>query len=149
MKTKEVKNTRDTLAYWGGIRPLVRRLGRPEMIERNRDAIAAELLCIGLVSVSDVMTWDENGKVRIKSSRDITPEVLKCIKRIKVTSDDKGNNTLEVEMWDKLAALRVLARTAGFLDKPEDDGNRPRVIGINMHGPEPVAEYQEVPDAEE
>jgi hypothetical protein len=151
-KAKTYNNTRDTLAYWGGIRPLVRRLGRPEMIERNRDAIAAELLMIGLGSVQDIMSWDEEGNVRVKATRDIPNHILKIVKKVKVTSvvekDGRKTNTLEVELWDKLSALRVLSRAAGFLDKPEDEGNRPSVIGINMHGPdmEPKAEYTEVED---
>lgn len=137
-----------TLAYWGGIRPLVRRLGRPEMIERNRDGIAAELLSIGYAAVTDVLTWDENGKVKVRASRDIPPAAVKAIKKVKVTTvtdkDGGETHTLELEMWDKVSALRVLSRAAGLLDAPEDDSDKPSVIGINLKGPEPVVEYKEV-----
>lgn len=122
------------------------------MIERNRDAIAAELLMIGLGSLQDIMSWDENGNVKFKASKDIPNHILKIVKKVKVTSveDREGSrtNTLEVELWDKLGALRILSRAAGFLDKPEDESDKPSVIGINMIGgeSEPVAEYREVED---
>jgi hypothetical protein len=146
MAKTEVKNPRDTLAYWGGIRPLTKRLGRNQIIERNRDGIATELICIGVTKLTDFMTWDEDGKVRIKASRDIPEGAMKALKKIRVMTDKDGNNTLEIELYDKVAALRVLARAAGLLDTPEDDSDKPSVIGINMTGPEQVAEYKEVED---
>lgn len=146
MSKTEVKNPRDTLAYWGGIRPLTKRLGRNQIIERNRDGIATELLCIGVTKLTDFLTWDEDGRVKVKASRDIPEAAMKALKKIKVTTDKDGNNTLELELYDKVAALRVLSRAAGLLDTPEDDSDRPSVIGINMTGPEPQAEFREVED---
>lgn len=138
--------TRDSLEYWGGIRPLVRSVGRlPELI-KHREGIVNELLAIGYGSVDDILTWDENGKVTVKATRNIPKHVLKAIKRVKVTTDRDGNSTLELEMYDKIAALRVVAKASGLLEKPEDEGDKPSVIGIHMHGPEAVAEYQEVKD---
>ena len=150
MKPKaDPKDVRDTVAYWGGIRPLTKRLGRNQIIERNRDGIATELICLGVTKLTDFMSWDENGKVRIKASRDIPEGAMKALKKIKVTVDKEGNNTLEIELYDKVAALRVLARAAGLLDTPEDDSDKPSVIGINMTGPAPSAEYKEVEDEPE
>ena len=150
MKPKaDPKDARDTVAYWGGIRPLTKRLGRNQIIERNRDGIATELICLGVTKLTDFMSWDEDGKVRIKASRDIPEGAMKALKKIKVTTDKDGNNTLEIELYDKVAALRVLARAAGLLDTPEDDSDKPSVIGINMTGPAPSAEYQEVADEPE
>jgi hypothetical protein len=142
---------RDSLEYWGGIRPLVRSLGRPREIMEHRSGIANELLAVSFASLDDVMEWDEEGKVKIKASRNIPKHVLKAIKKVKVTSvtDRDGNTTqtLELEMWDKISALRVLARATGLLDKPEDEGDKPSVIGINlMGGSEPVTTYESVDD---
>jgi hypothetical protein len=96
------------------------------------------------------MTWDEEGRVKIKASRDIPKHILKAIKKVKVTAvtdkDGATTQTLELEMWDKLSALRVLARASGLLDTPEDESDKPSVIGINMHGPEPVTTYESVND---
>lgn len=139
---KEV--VRDSLEYWGGIRPLVRRLGRPPELLSHREGIANELLAIGYASVDDVLSWDEAGKVTVKPTRSIGKHILKAIKKVKVTVDRDGNSTLELEMYDKIASLRVLARATGLLDKPEDDSDKPSVIGINLKGPEPVAEFAEV-----
>jgi hypothetical protein len=141
---------RDSLEYWGGIRPLVRSLGRPREIMDHRSGIANELLAVSFASLDDVMTWDEEGRVKIKASRDIPKHILKAIKKVKVTAvtdkDGATTQTLELEMWDKLSALRVLARASGLLDTPEDESDKPSVIGINMHGPEPVTTYESVND---
>ena len=152
MKPKtDPKDVRDTVAYWGGIRPLTKRLGRNQIIEHHRDGIATELVCLGVVKLTDFMSWDENGRVRVKASRDIPEIAMKALKKIKVTTDKEGNNTLEIELYDKVAALRVLARAAGLLDTPEDDSDKPSVIGISMRGPDPVpgqptTTYEEVPN---
>jgi hypothetical protein len=143
---------RDSLEYWGGIRPLVRSLGRPREIMDHRSGIANELLAVSFASLDDVMTWDEEGRVKIKASRDIPKHILKAIKKVKVTAvtdkDGATTQTLELEMWDKLSALRVLARASGLLDTPEDEGDKPSVIGINLMGgsEQPVTTYESVDD---
>lgn len=150
MASDTIKNPNNTLAYWGGIRPLQRRLGRLEMIERNRDGIAAELLSLGLASVTDIVSWGDDGKLKIKASKDIPLASLKAIKKVKCTAETRGDvttHTIEFEMWDKVSALRVLARAAGLLDNPDDESDKPSVIGINlMGGGEPVTTYKEVED---
>ncbi len=41
---------------------------------------------------------------------------------------------MEVEMHDKLSALRLLAKHRGLLE-PNSDETRPSMIGINVTGP--------------
>ena len=49
--------------------------------------------------------------------------------------DDHGPQ-LEVELHDKVSVLRTLAKASGLLESQEDV-ERPSVVGIVMHGPEP------------
>ena len=44
---------------------------------------------------------------------------------------------LEVELHDKVGVLRVLAKATGLLD-PQEELDKPSVVGIVMKGPEPV-----------
>ena len=46
--------------------------------------------------------------------------------------------------WDKVQVLRILAKASGLLDTP-DDGQKPSVIGVNIHAPEDI-EPKEVLD---
>jgi len=56
---------------------------------------------------------------------------LQAIKTIRVNKD--GN--LELELYDKVGVLRLLAKASGLLDSP-DDSDRPSVIGINIKPPD-------------
>ena len=59
-------------------------------------------------------------------------------KNIKVTKGKDGAQTLEVELYDKVGVLRLLAKASGLLDNPENDEDKPSVIGINIQAPEDV-----------
>jgi len=43
-----------------------------------------------------------------------------------------------VELYDKVGVLRLLAKASGLLDNPENDEDKPSVIGINIQAPEDV-----------
>jgi hypothetical protein len=132
------------LEYWGGVVPLKRRIGRMKEAIENRDAIFAELLAIGASNITDICSWDEEGNVVFRPPKSIPLHALKAIKKIKVTKTKDGQ-TLEIELYDKNSALRVLAKAAGLLENHDEGENRPSVIGINMHGPDTLpAEYKEV-----
>ena len=80
----------------------------------------------------------------IKDSKNISEAALKSIKKIKVTPTKLGPQ-LEVELHDKVAVLRVLAKAAGLLEQQEDM-DRPSVVGIVMQGPEqakPIIDIEE------
>ena len=80
------------------------------------------------------MTWDEHGNVTVKRSSDIPEHALLAIKNIKVRPDKDGVNTLEIELYDKVGVLRLLAKASGLLDSPDDD-SKPSVIDINVVAP--------------
>jgi hypothetical protein len=77
------------------------------------------------------MEWDDEGKVKVKASKDIPDHALQAIKSIKVNKD--GN--LELELYDKVGVLRLLAKASGLLDNP-DESDKPSVIGINIKPPD-------------
>ena len=123
------------LERFGGVRVVQRRIQKSEIIEHNKESVAKELVDIGKTNIADIMDWDEKGNVTIKDSKNISEAALKSIKKIKVTPTKLGPQ-LEVELHDKVAVLRVLAKAAGLLEQQEDM-DRPSVVGIVMQGPEP------------
>jgi hypothetical protein len=81
--------------------------------------------------ITDILEWDDKGAIQVKASKDIPDHALQAIKSIKVNKD--GN--LELELYDKVGVLRLLAKASGLLDNP-DDSDRPSVIGINIKPPD-------------
>jgi len=114
--------------------------------DSEKDAIKQELAAIGASNITDVLQWTESGAMALLRSSDIPPHVQKAIKKVKVTPNQYGN-AIEVEMHDKLAALRVLARHHGLMEPNADSDSRPSVIGINMKGPTATT-YEVIEDGE-
>jgi hypothetical protein len=92
--------------------------------------------------LTDIMSWDEQGNVKVKASKDIPEHALQAIKSIKVNerTDKDGNTTrtLDIELYDKVGVLRLLAKASGLLDSPDDGSDKPSVIGINVQAPEDI-----------
>jgi len=120
-----------SMQNWGGIRSIQKRLERSATIMENKEAVAYSLLCMANTKITDIMEWDEEGKIQVKASKDIPEHALQAIKTIRVNKD--GN--LELELYDKVGVLRLLAKASGLLDNP-DDSDRPSVIGINIKPPD-------------
>jgi hypothetical protein len=127
-----------SLKNWGGIRSVQRRLERSATIVENREAVAYSLLCMANTKITDILTWDEEGNVKVKAASAIPDHALQAIKNIRVTKGKDGAQTLEVELYDKVGVLRLLAKASGLLDNPENDEDKPSVIGINIQAPEDV-----------
>lgn len=133
-----------SLQNWGGVRSVQKRLERSSTIVENREAVAYSLLCMANTKITDIMDWDENGNVKVKTASQIPEHALQAIKNIRVRTDRDGNQTLEVELYDKIGVLRLLAKASGLLDNPDDGSDKPSVIGINVQAPEDI----EVKDAD-
>jgi hypothetical protein len=88
--------------------------------------------------ITDILTWDENGNVKVKAASQIPDHALQSIKNIRVRREKDGTQTLDVELYDKVGVLRLLAKASGLLDNPDDGDDKPSVIGINVQAPEPV-----------
>jgi len=115
--------------------------------EAKREAVEQELAAIGASELTDILSWDSNGHTTMLASDALTERARRSIKKIKVTPTQYGNQ-LEVEMYDKIAALRLLAKHYGMLNV-DTSQNRPSVLGINIKGPETVYDVREKQDDEE
>ena len=123
------------LTNWGGVRSVQRRLERSTTILANKEAVAYALLSMANTKLTDIMTWDEHGNVTVKRSSDIPEHALNAIKNVRVRTDKDGVSTLEIELYDKVAVLRILAKASGLLDNPDDGSDKPSVIDINVVAP--------------
>ena len=101
--------------------------------EGRREAVVQELEAIGAGEATDVIQWDDMGRVTLTPSDQLSERAKRAIKKVKVTPNQFGNQ-IEVEMHDKLSALRLLAKHRGLLE-PNSDSQKPSMIGINITGP--------------
>lgn len=122
------------LTNWGGVRSVQRRLERSNTIMQNKEAVAYALLCMANTKITDIMDWDDAGNVRVKRASEIPEHALHAIKNIRVRTDKDGNSTLEIELYDKVGVLRLLAKASGLLDNP-DENDKPSVIDVNVVAP--------------
>ena len=136
MARTRLANQVPSLKNWGGVRSVQRRLERSQTIIENREAVAYSLLCMANTKITDILTWDEEGNVKVKAASAIPDHALQAIKNSKVTRGKDGASTLEVELYDKVGVLRLLAKASGLLDNPDDGSEKPSVIGINVQAPE-------------
>jgi hypothetical protein len=81
------------------------------------------------------MEWDAAGNVVVKGAKDIPEHALQAIKNIRQRTDKDGNSTIEIELFDKIGVLRILAKASGLLDAP-DESDKPSVIGVNIKPPD-------------
>ncbi len=117
----------------GGVRDIKKKLRGSDVIFENREKLAEALLSISQAKVTDVVDWDDQGKVTIKNMDEIPEHALQSIKKIK--AKPVGDNyEVEIEMIDKVRVLQMLAKSAGILDK-EHESEKPSVIEVNMVGP--------------
>jgi hypothetical protein len=137
-RSPRLANQVPSLKNWGGVRSVQKRLERSATIVENREAVAYSLLCMANTKITDVLTWDEEGNVKVKAASAIPDHALQAIKNIRVTKGKDGAQTLEVELYDKIGVLRLLAKASGLLDNPDDGSDKPSVIGINVQAPEVV-----------
>lgn len=131
-----------SVAGWGGTRSIQRRLERSATLAGNREAVSYALLCMANTKITDILTWDESGNVSVKAAHQIPEHALQAIKNIRVKTDRDGNNTLEVELYDKVGVLRILAKASGLLDNPEES-DKPSVIGITVQAPDDAVRVRE------
>ena len=101
--------------------------------EARREAVVQELEAIGAGEATDVIQWNDMRRVTLTPSDQLSERAKRAIKKVKVTPNQFGNQ-IEVEMHDKLSALRLLAKHRGLLE-PNANDQKPSMIGINITGP--------------
>ena len=120
---------------WGGVRSVQRRMERSATITGNREAIAYQMVSMAMTNITHIATWDEDGRLKVKSASQIPEHALASIKKINARVDKDGNSYLEIELYDKVALLRLLAKASGLLDNPDDGSEKPSVIDVNVVAP--------------
>jgi phage terminase small subunit len=107
--------------------------------DTNEDRVEAtimELACLGFSRITEVCSWDEEGRVSIKPSDEIPEEVAAAIQSITQTSrtvhhrkDDTDETTtrLEIKLHSKEPALSDLAKILG-LYRADNQLNTPQVV---------------------
>ena len=133
--------------------PVLPRVAREgNVIEENKEAIAAEMLLLASARITDIVSWDENGVVTIKPSAEIGAASLAALKKVTAVTRTMGEGENEVvehrvefEMHDKAGMLKTLAKGAGLLDRVKKS-NAPSVFGITVTPPNQVP--HEVPAGE-
>lgn len=128
----------ESLKNYGGVRTIQQTLKRSETLAANREAVSYALLSMANTKITDIMEWDERGTIKVKASKDIPEHALQSIKKItcNTTYDKDGNEytKIDIELFDKVGVLRILAKASGLLDNPEES-DKPSVIGINIKAP--------------
>ena len=117
-------------------KPLTTRQMRQDLASPDadrREAVVQELEAIAAGEATDVISWDAMGQVQLTPSDQLSERAKRSIKKVKVIPNQHGHS-IEVEMHDKLSALRLLAKHRGLLE-PNSDDQRPSMIGINVTGP--------------
>ena len=121
------------LGRFGGIGAIQKRLKGSRLIYDNRDELALAMLQMASTKITDVIEW-KGEKVWIKEIKDIPETSLDAIKKIKVTPTKAGNQ-IEVELYDKVRLMQLLAKSAGLLDE-EKEVDKPAVVNIEMVMPD-------------
>lgn len=118
----------------GSVRSVKRKVGGSDVIFDNRDKLAQELINLSTAKISDVLSWDEEGNIKVKPSADIPDSVLTAIKKIRIVPTADGKNAIDIELIDKVSVLRTLARASGLLDQ-DKTSDKPAVVEVKMVGP--------------
>lgn len=116
----------------------------------RREAVRQELEAVAAGQITDVMTWTTRSdgtleSVRVVASDKLTERARRSVKKVKITPTQYGDQ-IEIEMHDKLAALRILARAEGLMEGGDDQDKRPSLVGINLRGPAALEEKNEETD---
>ena len=72
--------------------------------------IARELGRLSFANISDIVSWDGNGRLLIKPSAELNPDVLAAIAEIAETESKTGQRLLRVKLHSKTTAIDLLTR---------------------------------------
>jgi phage terminase small subunit len=107
--------------------------------EITREKLLDELAFVAFSDLKNLMTWD-NEKAQFVESAEIEVSVSRALKKIKsreFTKYEKGGSplsstlTLEVENYDKLRAIEMIAKLLGYwVDKNEHTGKDGQPIAV-------------------
>lgn len=111
--------------------------------ELTADAVIEALECVAFSDIGDVIDVDASGAVRVKDIKGLAPRVRRAIagirSRTERRSDFEGReivtSTVEVRLWDKLAALRMLGQHYALFEtekEAEDRGDVEYIVTMEI-----------------
>lgn len=109
----------------------------------SEERIASEIAKLAFTSVTDVLEWDKEGKVTIKSSEELDENVAGAISEVIET--DKG---LRIKLFDKKSALELLAKYRGMLVDRKETKNSSVNISFVIDKGDDIKEAVKTIDAE-
>lgn len=103
---------------------------RAERVKLSGDMVIKRLADIAFAHIGLVATWDSEGRLTLKETKDLTEAELSAIDDIQCSPVSDGDGGLlgykkRVKMKDSLKALELLSRHLGLLDgtsKGDGDG---------------------------
>ena len=87
--------------------------------ELSADRVLKEWISLAFSNQSDYLTTDHSGEPRYDLTK-VAPEQMAAVKKVKFTRSTSGAEQLEFELYDKIAALRVLSDMVG-LTSPDSE----------------------------
>lgn len=94
--------------------------------------LLGDMRAIIQANIVDALTFDEGGKPRMKLVSQMPHAVRRAIKKIKI--GPKGD--IEIELYDKLSAMRMLSAALGLRPKLRDPAEDPDELGDESGGAE-------------
>jgi phage terminase small subunit len=85
-----------------------------EKFQLKKDRWMAELMAIAFSDHGDVSSWDDD-RVNLVSSEDMEPEARRSIQQTESQASEFGRS-VRIKQYDKIKALELLGKSAGFLD---------------------------------
>jgi hypothetical protein len=99
------KNPIPSLAGYGGVRSLQKKLERSTTLQQNREAVSYSLLCLANTNLTDIMEWDEQAvPANIQTSTVVIEEIESDNEEDnhnKAATAAQGNNTDSDKRGDK------------------------------------------------
>lgn len=75
-----------------------------------RQWITGKLAAIADADIADLLSWDENGKLTMKASKDLPPELTKLVRKVYRLK----NGEMRFELHDPVKALEILAKVSSI-----------------------------------
>lgn len=107
-----------------------------EKLELNRGSLVKRLTMVTEAKLSDFLTWDEYGRVTLKSPHTISPEKMYCLDTIERSPTGK----FKIKLIDRLKAIETLGKIEGSLTKQNLSINSQSTISHSSKLKEPPLE---------
>lgn len=88
-----------------------------EKLEISAERVGQELAAIAYARINELGEWDEDGKLTVKTVKDIPDHLLGAIQSVEKVVSQQGNR-FKIKFHDKTKALEMLAKHTKFYEEP-------------------------------